>query len=181
MTEFNFNETYQAAEKQYNLGKGEYFKPVEGANRIRLVSICLPHESTYMGKTQFKWLCQVLDRKDGKVKPYFMPNTIYKFIADLQMDEDYRFSSIPMPYDITINATGAGTKEVKYSIMPARENKPLTTEEQNLLTEAPTVRELQKKIRENEAQQDQNQPVTSQNEAVETVVEEISIEDIPFN
>jgi len=150
MTKFSFGETYKAAEKQYNLGKGEYFKVQEGANRIRLVSICVPHDRTYNGKPQFKWLCQVIDRKDGKVKPYFMPTTVYKAIEALQMNPDYTFEEIPMPYDITINAKGAGTKEVDYTVMPSPKLVPLTPEELKVLGEAPTVLELQKKIRENE-------------------------------
>jgi hypothetical protein len=36
MAEFNFSKNREVAEKEYNLGKGEYFKPQEGSNRIRL-------------------------------------------------------------------------------------------------------------------------------------------------
>lgn len=153
MTKFSFGDTFKAAEKQYNLGKGEYFKVQEGANRIRLVSICLPHEGSYQGTKNFKWLCQVIDRKDGKVKPYFMPTTVYKAIEALQTNPDYSFDEIPMPYDITINAKGAGSKEVEYTVMPSPKLVPLTAEEQKALSEAPTVQELQKKIRENEKEE----------------------------
>lgn len=154
--DYNFTETYKKVEKEFNLGKGEYFKPQEGANRVRLVGAPIPHDSVFQGKPQFKWLCQVIDRKDGKVKPYFMPNTIYRMIADFQLDPDYRFEGIPMPYDITVNAKGAGTKEVQYSVTPAKTETPLTPEEQNAVTEAPTVAELQQKIRENETKLEEN-------------------------
>lgn len=180
MQDFDFSATAEKVEKEYNLGKGEYLKVKEGANRVRLVSIPLPHESVFQGKKTFKWLCQVLDRTDGKVKPYFMPHTVYNFIKDLQLDPDYRFKSIPMPFDVTINATGAGTKEVKYSITPARENKDLTTEEMNLINEAPTVQELQQKIRESEVKTEE--PDYSKEQAENTMTEEERkfVEDVPF-
>jgi len=149
MTDFNFSETHKKAEKEYNLGKGEYFKVSEGANNVRLVSICLPHQSTYKGQPTFKWLCQVIDRNDGKVKPYFMPDTIYKSIEALQLNPDFGFESVPMPYDLVINAKNAGVKEVVYNVMPSKE-KPLSSEDQEALKEAPSVEELQKKVRENE-------------------------------
>lgn len=177
--EFDFNANYQKVEKEFNLGKGEYFKPLEGANKVRLVSNPLPHDSVYMGKPQFKWLCQVLDRKDGKIKPYFMPNTIYRFIADLQLSEDYRFDGLPMPYDITINAKGAGTKEVQYSLIPSKET-PLTTEEQNAITEAPTVKELQQKIREAEAKKPVEPAEPTEDTTTIHVEDEVNVDDIPF-
>lgn len=183
MAEFDFNKTYEAAEKVYNLGKGEYFKPAEGKNRIRLISACLPHESIYQGRKTFKWLCQVIDRKDGVLKPYFMPNTIYKMIADLQLDPDYGFKEVPMPYDVTINATGAGSKEVKYSVFPARENTPITTEEQNAITQAPTIEQLQQKVRESEGKKE---PLDDQSQVevpddIPTIQQDdVNVEDIPF-
>ncbi len=151
MPKFDFGGAYQQANKQYNLEKGQYFRLKEGANRVRLVSECLPHEGSYKGTRNFKWLCQVIDRTDGQVKPFFMPNTIYKAIAALQMSEDYAFQEVPMPYDITINAVGAGTKEVVYSVVPARQSVPLTPEEEQSLAKSATVNELQMKLREKEA------------------------------
>src|SRR3990167_10588111 len=125
----DFSAKKAEVEKEYNLGKGEYFKVKEGQNKVRLVSDCLPHESMYKGQKTFKMLCQVLDRVDGKIKPYFMPYSVYCMITDLQLTDDYRFKEVPMPYDISINAAGAGTKEVKYSVTPARANTDLTPEE----------------------------------------------------
>jgi hypothetical protein len=148
-----------------------------------LVSACLPHDSVFQGRKTFKWLCQVIDRKDGVLKPYFMPNTIYKMIADLQMDPDYAFSEVPMPYDITINATDAGKKEVVYSVFPAKEAIPLTTEEQNALTAAPTITELQQKVRESEGKKADDQPqseTTSEWPETKPGESDISVEDIPF-
>ena len=177
MTKFNFTETYKKAEKKYNLGKGEYFKLKEGANKIRLVSITLPHEGMYKGVPNFKWLCQVLDRTDGKIKQFFMPNTIYRHIEALQFSDDYRFDEVPMPYDITITAIGAGTKEVKYTTTPARANTELTKEEYGELAQAPTVEELQTRIRESEGKTAKAVEHDTREEGVE---EDIEVKNLPF-
>lgn len=176
MTEFDFLATEEVAQKEYNLGKGQYYKVQNGDNKVRLVSACLPHDGEYQGKPNFKWLCQILDRRDGQVKPYFMPHKVYEQIRDFQLDEEYRFKTVPMPYDINIKTEDAGVKTAKYQVIPARTSTELTAEEQNLITSAPSVKELQEKVRE-KAQETENQPATSQNEAP-TPIE--NVEDIPF-
>lgn len=180
MTKFNFSDQYKKAEKEYNLGKGEYFKPQEGQNKVRLVSACLPHEGEYKGQRTFKWLCQVIDLKDGKVKPYFMPNTVYKLIEGLQMSDEYSFDEVPMPYDISVNAVNAGSKEVQYSVTPARQNRELTAEEQQAIKDAPTVQELQAKVRENDKGQNNDVAPLPVEPPKPPVEDEINIEDIPF-
>jgi hypothetical protein len=142
----NFAEARRRAESEGLLGAGSYLKLQEGDNRIRLVSECVEHPGEYGGKPTFKWLCYVLDRKDGKIKPFFMANTIYKQIEALQANTDYAFDEVPMPYDVTINAKGAGTKEVVYTVVPARNNTLLTPAERALLTGTQPIRELQKAI-----------------------------------
>lgn len=148
MPKVNFAATREKAEKEGVLSKNEYLKLKEGDNRIRLMSECLEHPGEYNGVPNFKWLCYVLDRKDGKIKPFFMAHTIYKQIEALQLNEDYKFDEVPMPYDITINAKGAGTKEVVYTLMPARANTPLTPAEKALLVGTQPIAELQKAIYE---------------------------------
>jgi len=83
------------------LAGGAVWKPKEGDNRIRLVSECLEHPGTFNGKPTFKWLCFILDRADGLVKPYFMPNNVFEQIEALQLNPDYAFDEVPMPFDIT--------------------------------------------------------------------------------
>lgn len=148
MGQFSFSATREKAEKEGVLGKGDYLKLQEGPNKVRLMSECLEHAGEYQGKPTFKWLCYVLDRRDGKVKPYFMAHTIFKLLEALQEDPEYTFSETPMPYDITINAKGAGTKEVEYSVLPARTAVPLTPAERALWTGTLPVRDLQKALQE---------------------------------
>jgi len=148
MPKFNVSETIKKAEEEYGLGKGEYFKPQEGDNRIRILSEFVLHEGEYNGKKTYKFVAWVLDRRDNKVKPYYMPRTIVDEIAALQLNPDYAFEEVPMPYDITINAIKPGTLDVEYKVIPARQNTPLTTEEINAFAERPTVQEYLAKVRE---------------------------------
>lgn len=143
MPKANFAEARQEAERAGLLGSGDYLKLKEGANRLRLMTMCLPHASDYQGKPTFKWLCYVIDRLDGRLKPFFMPHKIYKAIEALQMNPDYEFNEVPMPYDLTVNAKNAGTKEVEYALVPARKNTPVSDAEMVELDQAKPLKELQ--------------------------------------
>lgn len=151
----DFGAALKDAEQSGLIGGGDYLKFKEGDNRFRLMSECLPHKGEFKGESNFKWLCYVLDRKDGKVKPLFMPHSIYKQIAALQTNEDYAFQDVPMPYDLTVNAVGAGTKEVKYTLMPARKNTNLQSDEMALLDACKPLKELQLKLREKQSRTQQ--------------------------
>lgn len=148
---FNFGANRKQAEEQGLLGKGDYFKVTNGDNKFRLLSECVPHADTFKGERNFKWLCYVIDRRDGKVKPYFMPNVVYKQIEALQLNDDYAFTDVPMPYDLTISVTGAGTKEAKYVIIPARKETPVTAIEHQEFADAKPLAELQKMLKDKKA------------------------------
>ena len=148
--DFDFAGARKQAEKEGKI-PGGFFKVENGSNRIRLVSKCLPDESVFEkdGKKErrFKWLCLVLDRKDGIVKPYGMPHRVYKDIEALQQNEDYAFDTIPMPYDVDIVVENAGTIQARYKVNPARKNTPLTADELNAIDEKGSIEEVQKSLR----------------------------------
>lgn len=165
----DFGASRKAAESAGLLGSGNILKLKEGGNRLRLMTECLPHQGTYKGTKNFKWLCYVIDRTDGKLKPYFMPHSIYKQIEALQMDDEYKFTTVPMPYDLILNAKGAGTKEVEYTIIPRKETPITALEHQELATMKP-LREYQTELRQKEAEKqnaaepppvDDGQPITA--------------------
>jgi hypothetical protein len=139
---FNVNETIKRAEEEFGLGKGQYFKVQEGPNVIRLLSPCVGFQGSYKGTPNFKFVCWILNRKDGQIKLYFMPQTVLDGIGSLQTMPDYAFTEVPMPYGIAIVAKGAGTKDVQYSVVPSPKVKPLTLEEQADLNSKPTLDEL---------------------------------------
>lgn len=154
----SFADRLKQAEEAGLVGTGDYLKFKEGPNRFRLLTECLPHPGEYKGTKNFKWLCYVVDRRDNKVKPLFMPHTVYKQIAALQISDDYFFSDVPMPYDVTVHADGAGTKEVKYSVMPAKRETPLTTAELAELDKAKPLADLQKALKEKREKQSASAP-----------------------
>jgi hypothetical protein len=49
---------------------------------------------------------------------------------NLQLDPDYVFEEVPMPYNINIQTENAGKKEAKYTVIPSPKRIPLTEEEQ---------------------------------------------------
>lgn len=147
MEKADFAGARKQAEDAGLLGSGDYLKHKEGPNRLRLLTMCLPHQSYFKGERTFKWLCYVVDRRDGKVKPYFMPHKIYKAIEALQQSDDYAFTSVPMPYDITVNAEDAGKMTVKYTVMPARKETPLTEDELSQLGKMKTLKELHETLK----------------------------------
>lgn len=153
----DFAARMKEAEQAGMLGSGDYLKLKAGANRFRLLSECLPHEGEYQGRKNFKWLCYVLDRVDAKVKLFFMPHTIYKQIVEFQRSDEYAFDDVPMPYDLTITADAkVGTKEVKYTLTPARKNTELTEDELLLWAQAKPLKEVKAALDEKTGKQKSN-------------------------
>lgn len=56
-----------------------------------------------------------------------------------------------MPYDITIMAKGAGTKEVEYTVVGARQNSALTKAESKEFESKPSIDEVIEKLREKQS------------------------------
>lgn len=150
----NFSDEFDKTTKELGIGteNGAWFKPKEGANKLRILTspihslsrfkygicyegapYCKPESLGKDEKLQNKWLVWAIDRSDGAVKLYNMPYSITKEIATLQSNEEYVFESFPMPYDITLSAKGAGTKEVEYTVLASRKNTPLTDTEIEIL------------------------------------------------
>lgn len=178
MPKVDFGAQRKQAEESGQLGGGGFFKFKDGDNRLRLMSVCLPHTSTFDGRKNFKWLCYVLDRRDGEVKAFFMPHRVYKAIEALQMDPEYAFEEVPMPYDVNIKAKGAGTKEVEYTLLPARRATPLSEEELDKLEAAKPLEELKAALDEKQSKH-APEPTPAQ-VAHAPVSRELTDEDVPF-
>ena len=94
----------------------------------------LPPE-IYSDKPAFAYVCNVLDRSDGRIKLFDIKSTIYKQIVDYARNVEYGNPADPEKgYDITIKKekTGPLPQNVKYTCVPARTSKALTAEERNL-------------------------------------------------
>ena len=92
-------------------------------------------EAIYSDKPQFSYVCNVIDRSDGQIKLFDLRSTIYSQIVDYATNPDYgNPADIGNGYDITIKKekTGPLPQNVKYSIIPARGNSPLSDTEKEL-------------------------------------------------
>lgn len=82
------------------------------------------------GRKKDKAVIHVLDRNDGKVKLLDRTGGIFKQIQDLALNPEY---GDPREYDITITKTdekGKGNfQDIKYKVVAARSNVPLTDAE----------------------------------------------------
>lgn len=89
----------------------------------------------FSDKEQFAYVCNVIDRADGKVKLFDVKKTVYNQILKFARNADYgNPAEEDKGYDIIINRerTGNQPQNVKYTCMPARNNSPLTDEEKEL-------------------------------------------------
>lgn len=151
MAKVDLAATMRQAQESGALGTSS-FKLVNGTNRVRVVQGFLPHQSEFTdaaGKssTTFKWLTRVIDRRTGKVLTFFMGHTIFKQIVAFQQDTESGtdFDQVPLPYDININATGAGTMLAKYTVVPGKRSE-LTLDEQFLVSAEDSLEELQEAL-----------------------------------
>lgn len=94
----------------------------------------IPQE-IYKEKPQFAYVCNVIDRADGKIKIFDLKSTVYKQIIQYAQSPDYGNPADPdSGYDISIKKekTGPQPQNVKYTCMPARNSSKLTPEEREL-------------------------------------------------
>jgi hypothetical protein len=140
-------------------GGGDWYKFVEGDNRFRVlaepemifekfgVGICYT-DCGYEGNAKF--LTYVLDRKDNKIKLAKLPYTVGTTIAGYEHDEEYKFETFPMPYDIKVVAVGAGTKEVKYTVMAGRANTEVDPKTLSELQMKKSIADIIRKMKDNQ-------------------------------
>jgi hypothetical protein len=127
-------ENLKKLEESGTVGGGDYFKVQNGNNIIRVLTEGVYHESEFKDKagvvkTTKKFVMFIIDRRDGKVKPYFAPYAIYKAIASLEDDPFFKFQGMPMPYDVNVKVQNAGTLNVEYGVQASPNKSELTGEE----------------------------------------------------
>jgi len=153
MTEVNFGADLQAAEKEFNIGKGsDKFTIKEGENRIRVLSPSVALQNTYKGETRVKFVTWVWDYSENALRLAFLPITIVRAIAALQAKPDYAFTEVPMPYDLLIDAKNAGTIDVEYSVTAARANSDVPQEALDALAKEKPIAEVVALIQQKQTQ-----------------------------
>ena len=89
-------------------------------------------EVVFSDKPQFSYVCNVIDRADGKIKLFDLRSTIYSQIVDYASNPEYGNPADPVTgYDLTVKKekTGPLPQNVKYTTIPARASVKLTEEE----------------------------------------------------
>ncbi len=168
-----------------------YFDIQEGKQQFVLLSHCAPLPQVFdksIGKyraavegdtnVSVKGLCWVL--QDGLIKQAKLPYTIVKAIRALQQNPDWEFE-IPFRHVLTLDAVGAGNKEVKYSLTPSPKKTEIPEKILADLKEKMTPEEIVEKIRggksENRSEPQSDAPPAA---AYEYPKDDINPEDIPF-
>lgn len=144
------------AEEQKAAQAEGYFNFEEGDNRIQLLTHCAPLAQKWTGtkyepaeegdtNVSIKGVCWVL--QNGKIKQAKLPYVVVKQIRAYQSDEDWYFEEFPMSYPVNIRATGAGTKEVEYTVVPSPKKIEIPQYILDELKDKPTPEEIVEKIK----------------------------------
>jgi hypothetical protein len=151
-------ENLKKLEEAGTVGGGDYFKVQNGNNIIRVLTEGVYHESEFKGKDGVvkitkKFVMFIIDRRDGKVKPYFAPYAIYKAIANLEEDPFFKFQGMPMPYDVNVKVENAGTLNVEYNVQASPNKAVLTLEELETVKAKGTIEDYVKSLKEQDGKQ----------------------------
>lgn len=136
-----------------------------------------------------KWACWAVDRATKKVVNVELTNKMMETIISYMESEEGKFTEWPMPYDVIVTAKGAGQKSVKYSMIAARSNTPVTEEELELLGKQTPMDQIIEKMKAKKREKDGVPAPTSEAAAdaaqegvgeIKYPEDEINPEDIPF-
>jgi hypothetical protein len=161
----NFASEFNKDKESYAQQNSDWFKFKEGDNKIRILAEPAKlfekfnRGVVYKGcdfatEATMKYLTYVLDYADNKIKTMKIPYSIMEQIVGFMTNPDYEFQTFPMPYDITVKATNAGTKEVSYVVIAARNNSDIDTDIIEKLSKKKTPVEVVDIMQENQIKKD---------------------------
>lgn len=172
----------------------EYFDIVEGAQQFVLLSHCAPLAQVFDPATKKYRLAQEGDRAPsikgvcwvlhgGVIKQAKLPYTVVKAIrAYSQKDEEGNSAwdfEIPFPHVFTLTAKGAGTKEVKYSIIASPKKIEIPRAILEELKKKQTPEQMVERIKTENAATKSIETEESE-PPMDYPVDEINPDDIPF-
>jgi hypothetical protein len=117
-----------------------------------------------------------------------LPFAVTKALDNLQEDEEWGFTTLPMDYDVVVTATGAGTMSVEYQTTPSPKDRgPLPAEVLTKLATLTPVAEIVKTRKEKAKAEYTGAPTGSASGDVQIAGEapsldddDIKPEDLPF-
>jgi hypothetical protein len=139
---------------------------------------------------RIQWEMWAINRATGKLVLLDLTDkTTQKLRAFMDSDE-YKFSEFPMPYDITISVTDAGTIDAEYSMLPARKETEITPEEKEEFEKLTPVSQIIDRMKAKAREKDGVPAPTEDGEKQEEEIaagdpgakpdNEINPEEIPF-
>jgi hypothetical protein len=151
----------------------------------------VPDDKKNRNKGSYKKMFWIIDRNDQmscakegfenpteSIKLAEFGNKILEALGALDSNIDYQFSEFPMPYDVTINATKAGTMQVKYNVVPSPKRTPLTATEQALFSKKSSTEDIVKAMKRKQASSEGNNIDEHSDDVIEYPEEDIDIENI---
>ena len=146
------DDKFSWVDEQEKSREDDYFTVKEGKQQFMLLSHAAPLAQVWDNASQtyrladegdknpsIKGICWVL--QDGKIKQARLPYTVIKSIRAIQQDPEWEFE-LPFNHVLTLEAIGAGTKEVKYSLTPSPKTQEIPKEILELLKEKPSPEDL---------------------------------------
>jgi hypothetical protein len=157
--EFNINDAIKKEMDEHGIGGGgNYYRIEEGNENVcrvltvpaTLVTYYDSQKKTFAtayGKDKgdprgegderkgVRFILYVLDRKDGKVKLAELPYSVWREIGGLQVNPDFAFSEIPMPYDVRITYNKDESPSAMYKVTASANRESLTEEQTKELNE----------------------------------------------
>jgi hypothetical protein len=85
-------------------------------------------------------------RPSNELKIVKLPYIVIKQLNVFRTNEEYFYESYPMPYDVTLTATGEGKKR-RYTLSASRKNTDLTEEEAGELTKKTPIADIVQRMK----------------------------------
>jgi len=178
-------DTWDEVGEKVESQSGDYFKIEEGVNKFILLSHLAPLAQVYEGgkyrpaeegdtNVSVKGVCWVLQKNEKDeyvIKSARLPYTVVKAIKGIAQDPDWDFE-LPFLNPLTLNAVGAGTKEVKYTLTPSPKKFEMPEGILDELAKKPTPEEMVEKMKGNNTA-----PAAS---TVDYPTDDLKPEDVPF-
>jgi hypothetical protein len=117
------------------------------------------------------WVLQKNEKDEYVIKSARLPYTVVKAIKGIAQDPDWDFE-LPFLNPLTLNAVGAGTKEVKYTLTPSPKKFEMPEGILDELAKKPTPEEMVEKMKGNNTA-----PAAS---TVDYPTDDLKPEDVPF-
>lgn len=113
----------------YGKEKGDPLRQPDDSDANKTGRLIVPvNEKGQASKPSIISVVYILDRKDGKIKVAELSYSIMKQIGALQQNPDYKFSELPMPYDLRITYKKEAAPNEKYRVEVKPGSEDLTPE-----------------------------------------------------